>query len=295
MGLRMEKRMAKLLFGTDWGPLVVWSGTSLAFFTALAVSPLLPYVGIVIAGALLVAVAAATLLAIAAFFIALRKRMWNRAVGQFLLGIVAVPAFVAGFLVSVFASAMVAGAVACAADAVFPDRASVKEDSCSLGFEVEFKRAHPFLAEYHRAIRFKSGKRIGIGMDTGGAGPFAVYWLKSGEYYLVDGLDFDANREHYRVNVSNETVEVKVRNGTKWAAIPDGTTAVVGSSVWNDSTQHEEIRVVTRNGEISVPASTPVGDSLKSRTYLGLAYPGGSFEKGTGDPYADIIATENGR
>lgn len=285
----VKERFAKLMFDTDWGPLIVWGMTVLAFFATLVLSPLLPYVGIVIAGVVLVAVVVATLLAVAAFFNALRRRMWMRAFGQFLLGIIAVPVFVVGFLFSAFASAIVAGAVACAVDAVFPDRASVKDDSGSLGFKVEFKRAHPFLAEYHRAIRFPSGKRIGIGMDTGGAGPFAVYRLESGAYYLVDGLDFDANRDHYRVNVSNETVEIKVKNGTKWAMIPNGATAVVGASVWNDSTQHEEISVATRKGEISVPASTPIGDSLTSRTYLGLACPGGRFEKGTGDPYAEKL------
>lgn len=166
----VKERFAKLMFDTDWGPLIVWGMTVLAFFATLVLSPLLPYVGIVIAGVVLVAVVVATLLAVAAFFNALRRRMWMRAFGQFLLGIIAVPVFVVGFLFSAFASAIVAGAVACAVDAVFPDRASVKDDSGSLGFKVEFKRAHPFLAEYHRAIRFPSGKRIGIGMDTGARG-----------------------------------------------------------------------------------------------------------------------------
>ena len=146
-----------------------------------------------------------------------------------------------------------------------------------LPFSVAFKPAHPFLAEYDRWIDFPSGKRIGIWMDTGGAGPFAVYRLASGAYYLIDGLKFEYIRSEYRVDPAAETVEIM--NGTRWIAIPDGASAVVGHS-------SDSIIVKTKHGETTVGGGVPVGDSLAGRTYLGLAKPDGRFEPGTGDPYA---------
>ena len=86
--------------------------------------------------------------------------------------------------------------------------ASMTNETSSLEFAVEYRPAHPFLAEYDKTVVFKSGKRIGVWMDTGGAGPFAVYRLQTGEYYLVDGLEFDFIRNDYRVNVTNETAEI---------------------------------------------------------------------------------------
>ena len=67
-----------------------------------------------------------------------------------------------------------------------------------------------------------------------------------------------------------------------WVNIPDKTLKVYGRS--NDS-----ISVKTENGEQDVSGGTPVGDSLKSRSYIGLLHPSGRFEPGEGDPFADII------
>jgi hypothetical protein len=142
---------------------------------------------------------------------------------------------------------------------------------------VKFRRSHPFLVEYDRWIVFPSGKRIGIWPDTGGAGAFAVYRLASGAYYLIDGLKFEYIRSEYRVDPAAETVEIM--NGTRWIAIPDGASAVVGHS-------SDSIIVKTKHGETTVGGGVPVGDSLAGRTYLGLAKPDGRFEPGTGDPYA---------
>jgi len=65
---------------------------------------------------------------------------------------------------------------------------AVANGAGQLEFKVEYRPAHPFLAEYDKCIIFPSGKRIGLWPDTGGAGAFAVYRLPAGEYYLVDGL-----------------------------------------------------------------------------------------------------------
>ena len=94
-----------------------------------------------------------------------------------------------------------------------------------LPFAVEYRRAKTFCAEYDKRILFKSGKRVGLPIDPCGFGPFRVYKLKTGEYCLVDGFDmklpksFGDQSRHMRVNVENETVELKSGNG--WFKIPE--------------------------------------------------------------------------
>lgn len=160
-------------------------------------------------------------------------------------------------------------------------RAARTDEMAALGFSVEFRPAHPFLAEYYKCVVFPSGKHVGIWMDTGGAGPFAVWRLPTGEYYLVDGLEHDFVRNDYRVNAANETVEMMC--GETWFAIPDGALAVTATSNMGFS-------VKTAEGEKSVDVpGVPVGDSLKGRVYLGLLLTSGRFELGEGDPYADVV------
>lgn len=73
-------------------------------------------------------------------------------------------------------------------------------------FAIEYKAAHPFLAEYNKRIAFKSGKRVSIEMDTGGAGRCAVYALGNGRYYLADGFESEQFKYDYIVDVQKETV-----------------------------------------------------------------------------------------
>ena len=166
--------------------------------------------------------------------------------------------------------------------------ASETNETAALEFAVEYKPAHPFLAEYDKCVVFPSGKRIGVWPDTGGAGAFAVYRLPTGEYYLIDGLEHDFIRNDYRVNVTNETVEMMCDE--VWVKIPDGSRGVTGGGVSTcNGEKHVGITVRTANGEKDVDGGTPVDDSLKGRVYVGLLYPKGDFEPGTGDPFADII------
>ena len=88
-----------------------------------------------------------------------------------------------------------------------------------LPFAVEYKRAKTFCAEYDKRLLFKSGKRIGLLIDTCGYGPFMVYRLKDGNYCLVDGYGLVDNQRRLRVNVENETVELEF--GGRWYAIPE--------------------------------------------------------------------------
>ena len=90
-----------------------------------------------------------------------------------------------------------------------------------LPFAVEYRRARTFCAEYGKRLRFKSGKRVGLLVDTCGYGPFRVYRMKDGLYCLEDGYESAVadNRRFLRVNVERETVEMKQGNG--WFPIPE--------------------------------------------------------------------------
>lgn len=88
-----------------------------------------------------------------------------------------------------------------------------------LPFAVEYKRAKTFCAEYDKRLRFKSGKRIGLLIDTCGYGSFRVYKMKDGLYCLEDGYGIADNRRFLRVNVEKEMVELK--HGIGWFPIPE--------------------------------------------------------------------------
>ena len=90
----------------------------------------------------------------------------------------------------------------------------------TLPFNVQYKRAKTMCAEYDKRLLFKSGKCIGLPLDTCGFGPFQVYQLKSGDYCLVDGFDRKLPSRWLRVNIEKETVELKY--GIGWFKIPEG-------------------------------------------------------------------------
>lgn len=52
------------------------------------------------------------------------------------------------------------------------------------GCKMQFKRTFAMCPEYDRRIKFKSGKIVGISLDTCGQSNFAVYKLKNGWLYL---------------------------------------------------------------------------------------------------------------
>ena len=272
------RKIARFVFETAYGPFVAWCCTALLLFVAYAISPPLGWFGIALADIMFVVQVIVAIVNIIAFFKSLVKHQCGRALGQFLLGLVGLFLFGLGSVFAFVAHGIVAHATSSGYSEV--RSASVTNETAALEFAVEYRPAHPFLAEYDKCVVFPSGKRIGVWMDTGGAGPFAVYRLQTGEYYLVDGLEFDFIRNDYRVNVTNETVEMMCDE--TWVNIPDKTLKVYGRS--NDS-----ISVKTENGEQDVSGGTPVGDSLKSRSYIGLLHPSGRFEPGEGDPFADII------
>jgi hypothetical protein len=132
-------------------------------------------------------------------------------------------------------------------------------------FEVEYQRAPAMSAEFFRRVAFASGKRIGIGMDTGGHAPMAVYALEDGTHALMDSAGFLC-----RVDAAAETVDAE--GGWRWYRLPDGTAEVrswgTGGGVW----------VVLENGEEqSSKDGVPIGESLEGRRLLGKFVPYGAF------------------
>ena len=272
------KKIERFVFETAYGPFVAWCCTALLLFVAYVISPPLGRFGTAMVNIMFVVQVFAAIVNILALFKSLVEHQYGRVIGQFLLGLAGLFLFVLGLAYAFVAHGVVAHATS---SSYGPERsASVTNETGALEFAVEYRPAHPFLAEYDKCIVFPSGKRIGILMDTGGAGPFAVYRLPTREYYLVDGLEHDFIRSDYLVNVTNETVEFMCDE--TWVKIPDKTLKVDG---W----AKDSISVKTEHGEKRVVGGMPVGDSLKGRVYVGLLYPSGRFESGEGDPFADII------
>ena len=272
------KKVVRFALKTAFGPFVVWCGTAFLLFAAYALSPVLGSFGIILTNMMVIMLLVAAVVNVAAIVISLVEHQSGRGLAQLLLALAGLPIFFFGLLFSFVTEGVIAHATSSGYAEV--QSTSVTNETAALEFAVEYKPAHPFLAEYDKCVVFPSGKRIGVWMDTGGAGAFAVYRLPTGEYYLVDGLEHDFIRNDYRVNTTNETVEMMCDE--TWVKIPDKTLKVDGSS-------SDSIFVKTEDGEKSVNGGTPVGDSLKGRVYVGLLYPKGDFEPGTGDPFADII------
>ena len=147
-----------------------------------------------------------------------------------------------------------------------------------LPFAVEYKRAKTFCAEYDKRLLFKSGKRIGLLIDTCGYGPFMVYRLKDGNYCLVDGYGLVDNQRRLRVNVENETVELEF--GGRWYAIPEkGYVRGWGGS--DDYFSFDMYSGGDLNGEgwcVSVKG-TPVDSSLDGMELIGELNTRGKFKR----------------
>jgi hypothetical protein len=263
---------------------LVWGCAAVLFLAAVVVSPFLGKADVVVGVAATVVFAGTSIWYAVVFLVTLVKRQWKKSAIMFVSGGVGACLLAVGFG---FAMALNFRSAAenWEKGKEKPRLADVPGEDGKTAFSVEYINAHPFLAEYDKTIVFKSGKRIGVWIDTGGAGPFAVYSLPTGEYYLVDGLKHSFIRNDYRVNVTNETVEMMIAD-TFWIRIPDGTLAVVG-----DGGNSIEVNTSDEKYKNVESKLTSVGDSLSRRKYLGLIHPRGEFEKSDDgkDPYIGII------
>lgn len=277
-------RIREFLSRTGLGMFLVWGCAAVLFLVVKVVSPFLGKAGVAVGVAATVVFAGTHLWYVLVFFVTLAKRQWKKSAIMFVLGGVGARLLAVG-LGFAMALNFRPATENWEKGKEKPRLADVPGEDGKTAFSVEYVNAHPFLAEYDKTIVFKSGKRIGIYMDTGGAGPFAVYSLPTGEYYLVDGLKHSFIRNDYRVNVTNETVEM-MTGDTFWIRIPDGTLAVVGGG--GNSIEVNTSDEKYKNVESKLAS---VGDSLSRRKYLGLIHPRGEFEKSDDgkDPYVGII------
>jgi hypothetical protein len=93
-------------------------------------------------------------------------------------------------------------------------------------------------------------------------------------------LDAEFIRNDYRINVTQETVEILC--GQTWLPLPDNT-------LWITMKSGDAVVAETTDGDVTVASGRPVGDSLKGRRYLGLIDPQGTFVPGEGDPFKAMI------
>lgn len=266
------QKIGRFVFETSYGAFVGWCASGLvALLFGYVFGPYRSLGWLV--WSIIAVHASLGLVVLAAVVYSLAKRRWLRALGQFLLGGLSAALFVTG-LVLVAVSLMFS-------ERNYADFKNTEHPWYGTGvceqlpFAVEYQAAHPFLAEYNKRIVFKSGKRIGINVDTGGAGDFSVYALEDGRYYLVDGLRTVWIRSEYRVDPEAESVERKC--GRNWLRIPDGSLSV-------DSWSDESLTVKTGSGEESVSSGQPVKDSLKDKRFIGMVTTRGEFVPGGMEP-----------
>ena len=272
-GRSTMKRFFRFLYDTWYGALVCWCVTGVVLLLVGAIIGAKRDLAWLVNG-LFVLQAAMSVLLVAAFVAALLRRRWAWALWQCLCGLMAGVAFIVALL-------FVSVGVMFSQENMEQFKAEEQEWRSSgisreVPFAIEFRDSHPFLAEYDRRITFQSGKHIGLWPDTGGAGAFAVYALGTNQFYLVDGLEHDFIRTEYRIDVSSETVECRCGEFL-WMQVPDNTISITGRS-------EDDLSVKTITGDVTVTVGKPVGDSLKSRRFIGKIGPSGKFERGWREP-----------
>ena len=256
------KKIGKFLFDTWYGAVAacavsatgVLAGTLFGVWTAGQIVQLFFVVLLLLSGLTLVA----------AFVRSLWKKAWGRAAVQLGIGVVGAVGFVMALIATFFASAVIALALGWRGKWIEPEKNGV------VPFEVEYRVAHPFLAEYDRRVAFASGKRVGIAMDTGGLADLTVYALGDDSYALMDRA-----RNLFRVDAANETVDAGA--GRKWFRLPDGTLDIIGRG-------GDGVEVRLEGGkEKWVEEGVPFGETLDGRRMLGKFVPYGRFEAATDD------------
>lgn len=268
----MMRRFLKFFYDTWYGACVCWTISAAIVLTTgfvfghnsqlIQIADWMAWVHVVV-----------SLLAFSAIVFSLVRRRWGRAFAQLgcALGalVVFLPVF---FLVSI--RAMFTNAMEDFKVEEQPWEGS--EISAEIPFSIEFRRSNPFQREFDRRIVFRSGKRVGLCPDTGGAGAFAVYALGTNEFYVVDRLDDVDHFGEYRVNVEKETLEC--RSGEYvWIRVPDDAVSINGMG-------SGYLQVSTASGEKSVSESVPVGDVLKYRRFIGRIFPSTKVEIGGNEP-----------
>ena len=268
----MMRRFLKFIYDTWYGAFVCWTISAVIVLATgyvlghnsrlIRIADWMAWVHVVV-----------SLLGFSAIVFSLVRRRWGRAFVQLgcALGalIVFLPAFFLVSIRSMFATSM--------EDFKVEDQPwKGSEISAKIPFSIEFRRSNPFQREFDRRIVFRSGKRVGLFPDTGGAGEFAVYALGTNVFYVVDRLDDVNHLGEYRVNIEKEILEC--RSGEYvWVRVPDDAVSING-------TGSGSLQVLTASGEKSVSESVPIGDSYKRRRFVGRIFPSTKVEIGGEEP-----------
>ncbi len=227
------KKVLKFVFDTWYGALAVWCVTGLSVLVFIYFWGSNQQQGLICCGRSLLGlhVVWGVIVLAAVTRSAFRKR-WGLAIGQFVLAILHAGAFCVAVLVTVVAHHL----------SIWRST----EPTETLPFSVQYRAAHPFLAEYDKRIEFKSGRRFDLMMDTGGYADFKCYRLTDGQFYLTDV------QCEYRVNPLAETVEF------------------LRDDLWVQVSCADE--------------GVPVGESLEGKRFLGRISPQGVFTSGGEEP-----------
>ncbi|MBR3581889.1 MAG: hypothetical protein IKO01_00425 [Kiritimatiellae bacterium] len=169
---------------TFYGPPLLWALSAGAVLAGLALYTFTVARILLLAVALLLLLC--TVLGIVSFIRSLLAKAWLRATLQLVLGLILVilslPCAMHALIVGIFIDF----------DRQPPESGWVVSDAVpGLPFTVEYKPAHPFLAEHYRRVVFPSGKHLDIRMNPGGHPYLSVYAFDApGHLFcLSDGAD----------------------------------------------------------------------------------------------------------
>lgn len=283
-----NNRFLRLLLDSAWFPALAWLAAVGGFLGVSVVwPPVRHWCGKWAADGLsflaFAMVAVLSVSGLVAFVRSLWRGRWGRAAVQLLLGGVAVVLAAVGgagaFLLSWEVAVRTPGGV--------PWRSTAPD--APMPFAVEYRRAHPFLAEYDKRIAFASGRRFGLYPDCGGEGDCAVYVLDSGRYAIAEGLRPAWDFRVYRIDPEAETVDF-LRDGV-WFTLPPDTLRIDG---WGRSGERRHVIFAIPDGTFAATNGIPAGDEFAHRRYLGLVTPDAVFTPpppgSPADPWAEILA-----
>ena len=132
---------------------------------------------------------------------------------------------------------------------------------------------------YCQRIAFASGKTLPLYSYVSDGSSCDVFSLGDGMFLLVEGWKKDLTwRRSYRVNVSNETLEVAFEN--MWVKVPDGAVSITSIRV---DAGEATIEADGAAGTVKGRECTPVADETASSVYVGTCWPDGRFAGPAGD------------
>ena len=132
---------------------------------------------------------------------------------------------------------------------------------------------------YCQRIAFASGKTLPLYSYVSDGSSCDVFSLGDGMFRLVEGWKKDLTwRRSYRVNASNETLEVAFEN--MWVKVPDGAVAITSIRV---DAGEATIEAEGAAGTVKGRECSPVSDETSSSVYVGTCWPDGRFAGPAGD------------